>query len=105
VADELGVNQVRIATTAKVVVISWDARQQLLERVQQLHGGASLITRFEAVGTSQPVKLDRAGKQLVLETIYGWTEQVGVDALPDGITELQYALLNDLSSSERDSAE
>jgi hypothetical protein len=105
VAGELRINQVRIATAAKVVVISWDARQQLLERVQQLHGGADLVKRFEAVGTSQPVKLNRAGKQLALETLYVWTEQVGVDALPEGSTELQYALLNDLSSSERDSGE
>jgi hypothetical protein len=98
--QELRINQVRIATAARVVVISWDARQQLLERVRQLHGGAELIERFDAVGTSQPAKLNRAGKQLVLETIYGWTEQVGVDELPEGITELRYALLNDLSSTE-----
>jgi hypothetical protein len=47
---------VQVATPRDVTVISWEEREQLLERLRPLEGAANVVRRFEAVGPSRPVK-------------------------------------------------
>jgi hypothetical protein len=88
-----------------VVTISWAAREELHERIGHLPGGDDVQRRFEAVGTSRPVKLDVAGKSLVLAVVSHWLDEVGVDRLPEGIFELRNALADDRDHEELDSGE
>ena len=88
--------RVQVATTTDTVEISWDARQQLLDRIRGLDGAEDVITRFDAVGMTRPVKeLGRAGNTLLLEATTRWLDQVKMEELPYGIWELRCALIED----------
>jgi hypothetical protein len=85
---------------ADLTVISWDAREQLLERVRQPEGGEDVARRFQAVGATRPVTLDAAGKALLSTVLEGWLEEVGKDELPYGVSELRNALIDDRDRRE-----
>ena len=97
-------NRVQVATAGGVVELPWPSRFELLERARRLYGGAEVIRRFEAVGASRPVTLDRDSKLLLLNLLQHWLNDVGIDELPPGIFELRNALLDDLDRGEHDSA-
>lgn len=80
---------VHVETAEGLIRIHWDAREQLLARLQHLDDGKAVVTAFEAAGTTRPVTLTEEGKRLVLETLTLW----GMDAdLHEGLKELRYAL-------------
>jgi hypothetical protein len=78
------------------VTLPWASRQALLERLRGREGAEDVIRRFEAVGTTRPVRLDVAGKRLILNELYEWEIEVKtIDALPEGLWDLRCALIDD----------
>ena len=55
-----------------------------------------MIAAFEAAGTSRPVTLDTAAKQLVADTIAAWSRDSAPRGLPEGVWELLETLIDDL---------
>src|SRR2546429_3313344 len=90
---------VRIGTSRRSpgeVVISWDARQELLQRLNGAEH-ASIVAVFTAVGTSRRVHLTLGEKRLLLAAIEQWREDAKSDLrLPVGIIDLRHALEQDL---------
>jgi hypothetical protein len=88
--------RVAIATAFGPVVVSWDERDQLLERLRRDRGHASsTVAAFEAVGASRPVALDSKGKAAVLTAIDAWVGDVGPGELPARVEKLLQALEQD----------
>ncbi len=75
----------------------WESRQELLERLRDAPAAASIVTAFEAVGTSRPVTLDADGKDLLYAVVRLWLNEVGVDGLPPEILDLRNALIDNNS--------
>jgi hypothetical protein len=69
-----------------------------------LEGGEDVRHRFEAVGTSQPVKFDAAGKWFLIAVLENWMNELGWQDLPEGIFELRNALTDDRDRGELESA-
>lgn len=91
------IRRVEIRTPRGWVGISWDTRQELLERLGGREGVERVVAdrvrgAFEAVGTTRPVELDQRGQSLLLDVIDRWMDDVGADELPEGIFNLRYAL-------------
>jgi hypothetical protein len=78
--------------------LPWNARQELLDQLAHLDSMRSVRGAFEAVGTSQPVKLTTEQKGALLEVVQFWATQVrdGYEGLPEGIYELRCSLVDDL---------
>ena len=93
---ERRLDRVTIAGTsqATTVVIPWDSRQHLLDRLRRdKDANETVIHAFEAVGTTRPVTLDKAGRRLLLTVCFEWLNEVGSAAmLPAGIVDLLNAL-------------
>jgi hypothetical protein len=86
--------RVTITTGRESVEVTWDERQELLDRIRQAANGAVLVGKFEAVGTSRPVELEGDDVDL-LDTIIGiWDEDAG--ELPEGIRRLREMLQAEL---------
>jgi hypothetical protein len=84
------------------VVIPWDSRQALLERLEAAGGAADIVVEFRKVGTSRPVRFTKAQKRRLLEVCAYWLDEVGVPGLPDGIFELRNALMDERDWGELD---
>jgi hypothetical protein len=79
------------------VTISWDAREQLLERLGDIQVNAHTVDAFRSVGASRPVPLELPDKQILSVTIEDWIAELGgYTRLPEGIYELRAALIDDL---------
>jgi hypothetical protein len=89
----------RYATT---VVIPWDSRQALLDRIEAAGGAEGVIAAIRGVGTSRPIVLTNAQKRRLFEVVEGWLWEVGTTGLPDGIFELRNALIDERNSREFD---
>ena len=50
------IDEVRIALRRGVVVIPWSSREALLDRLRNL-GTTDVVDAFQAVGTTEPVRL------------------------------------------------
>ena len=89
---------------ATTVVIPWDSRQQLLDRLRRDQDAKEkVIQAFEAVGTTRPVRLDKAGKRLLLAACFDWLNEAGGTAtLPTGIVDLLNALEDEKRRGELD---
>ena len=89
--DRVTIQGSRQATT---VVISWDSRRQLLDRLRRDQDTSeAVIQAFEAVGTTRPVMLDKHVKRLLLAACFEWLNEVGgASMLPAGIVDLLNAL-------------
>jgi hypothetical protein len=79
---------------ATTVAIPWDTRQRLLDRLwRDFDTNQQVIRAFEAVGTTRPVTLDKAGERLLLAACFEWLNEAGgALTLPAGITDLLNAL-------------
>jgi hypothetical protein len=90
------IHRVKVATACDTVEVSWEARQQLLERVRGHEGANDVIARFETVGTTRPVTgLGATGKRLLLAATTEWVDEAGVGGLPAGVWDLRCALIDD----------
>ncbi len=80
------------------VEFPWSSREELLDELGHLPGAANVVRAFNAVGASAPVRLDAAGKQLVVTAIDKWAGEIGEHEIPAGIWELRRALVDDLAA-------
>jgi hypothetical protein len=51
-------DQVQIDVAGELVEISWDERNELLERIRIVVDDETILAKFEAAGTRRPVQLD-----------------------------------------------
>lgn len=65
---------VTISTRYGPVEISWAARDRIVEEIRRRGGGDFVVRVFDAVGASRPVNLDRTGKIVVLDALWGLAE-------------------------------
>jgi hypothetical protein len=87
------IQELRIALSRNTVELPWTSRAPLLERVREHDAGLQVLLAFEAVGASLPVRLEPAGKRVLLQVVEAWLSQATVDGLPAGVSELRNALL------------
>jgi hypothetical protein len=79
------------------VTISWNAREDLLERLGPGPDTFGLVASFRNVGASSPVRLTIEEKQQLSIMVESWLEEVGdYNLLPTGIWDLRNALIDDL---------
>jgi len=86
---------VTIATSRREVPIPWASRQALLERVRGVSREKEIVDAFEAVGTSRPVELEPVDKHMLQAVIQFWIAETSLARLPEGIDDLQGALIDD----------
>ena len=89
----------QVAFSREVVLVDWDARHELLERMRRRLAIEGIVEVFEAAGTSAPVKLSAADKRLFLAELDAWLNEVGKPGLPEGIWELRNAVARDLGDA------
>ena len=95
--DRRGTDEVRVALRRGIVAIPWSSREALLGRFRNLTSMHDIVDAFQAVGTTQPVRLTDPQKALLLNLINFWADHIdGHDELPEGISELRNALHDDL---------
>jgi hypothetical protein len=95
---ELRRDEVRIALRRGIVTIPWSSRAALLEQLRDQDSMSDVRDAFQAVGTSQPVRLTDPQKLRLRNVITFWANQMGgsYDDLPEGIYALRNALQDDL---------
>ncbi|MGZ4339895.1 MAG: hypothetical protein ACXVQ3_07545 [Gaiellaceae bacterium] len=96
-APAVRADSVTVGTRYGPAEISWAARDALVEEIRRRGSGDIVVRVFDAVGAARPVNLDRKGKIVVLDGIWGVAEnaegdldpQLGAlrDRLADEITE------------------
>ena len=84
-----------IALSDKTVELPWTSRAPLLARVRGHDAGLQVVLAFEAVGATQPVQLQPAGKRVLLQVVEAWYAEVTMKGLPAGVWELRNELLAD----------
>jgi hypothetical protein len=87
---------VTVSTRYGPVQISWAARGRLVEEVRGRGSGDFVVRVFEAIGASRPVNLDRKGKIVVLDALWGLAEKAGT--YPQ-LRELQDKLKDEITAS------
>jgi hypothetical protein len=90
----------RVALSRNTVELPWASRAPLLERVRKHDQGLQVVIAFEAVGSTLPVRLEPAGKRVLLQVVEAWLGQVTVDGLPAGVWKLRNELQNELADGE-----
>jgi hypothetical protein len=86
--------RVEITTGRESVEISWDERQELLDRIRQAANATVLGGKFEDVGTSRPVELEGDEVDLLDTIVGGWKQEAG--ELSEGIRRLREMLQAEL---------
>jgi hypothetical protein len=94
------IQYVRIALSRNTVDLPWASRAPLLERVRKHDAGLQVVLAFEAVGATLPVRLEPAGKRVLLQVVEAWFGQATMDGLPEGVWELRNELQNELADGE-----
>ena len=91
-------DDVRIALRHGSVSIPWSSRDALLEQLRDQDSMSDVRDAFQAVGTTQPVRLTDPQKLGLRNVITFWANQMGgsYDNLPEGIYALRNALQDDL---------
>jgi hypothetical protein len=59
----------RIALSRTTVELPWPSRAPLLERLHEHDAGLQVLLAFEAVGATLPVRLEPAGKRVLLQVV------------------------------------
>lgn len=85
-------DRVYVDVAGESVEISWDERDELLERIRIVAGDETIVGKIEAVGASRPVELDE-GERARLRTGLELWEAIAVSNLPEGIARLLAALV------------
>jgi hypothetical protein len=101
VPDRLDRVQIQFASVDEPIVISWDTRDELVDRLRLRADGATAVEAFRAVGASSPVRLTIDEKEQLLIVIDEWMCELGSGYLPDGVFDLRSALINDLHDADR----
>jgi len=86
---------VEVATARATIDLSTDARRELLARLRDVPGAEEILRRFDAAGTTVPVRLEAGDRTLLLQVVDEWCRSAGPGALPAGIRELRDTLAAD----------
>jgi hypothetical protein len=86
-------DRVEIATQGGGTVISWDSREQLLERLDGAHvaEASGIVQAFHAVGASRPVVLHTEELGLLRDVSSDWLDHAP-DEVPQDVVVLRDAL-------------
>jgi hypothetical protein len=79
----------RIALSQKTVELPWSSRAPLLLRLRDHDAGLPVLLAIEAVGATQPVQLQPAGKRVLRQVVEAWYSEVTMKGLPAGVWELR----------------
>jgi hypothetical protein len=93
--ERRSIDWVRLYVSGTFVEISWAARNELIERLERVFSGASLINLFQRHGTSSIVAPDSREIEVLRKVVSDWAEEVDLDSLPEGIPALRDALVDD----------
>jgi hypothetical protein len=85
-----------VGTRYGPVELSPAARDALVEEIRRRGSGDFVARVFAAVGGSRPVNLDRKGKIVVLDALWGLSEDAGSDPQ---LRELQDKLKDEITAS------
>jgi hypothetical protein len=89
-------DHITIALSRGNVTLTWDTRQQLMARLQQVQDASSLRAMFDAVGATRSVELNAAQQATLLGLLDEWTLEQD-DPPPTELNELRDALREDLA--------
>jgi len=89
-------DNVAVGTRYGPVELSWAARDALVEEIRRRGSGEFLARVFDAIGTARPVSLDRKGKIVVLDAIWGVAETAAGDLDPQ-LQELRDRLTDEIT--------
>jgi hypothetical protein len=92
----------RVSLSRNTVELPWSSRAPLLARLRKHDRGLQVVIAFEAVGATLPVRLEPAGKRVLLQVVEAWLGQETVNGLPAGVWELRNELQNELADGELD---
>jgi hypothetical protein len=98
------IQRFRIALSRNTIELPWGSRAPLLERLRKHDAGLQVVLAFETGGSTRPVRLEPAGKRVLLQVVEAWLGQVTVDGLPAGVWELRNELQNELADGELEDA-
>ena len=93
------IDQVTIELSRASVIIPWDSREQLLDRIRHDPAAEPVTKAFQGAGTTASVQLDPAGRTLILATIEQWIDDATLAELPDGLYDLRSELRNDVNAA------
>jgi len=96
------IDKVTIALSRTDVVIPWDSREKLIDRIHRDPAAEPTVVAFQGAGTTAPVRLDLAGKRLLLDEIQQWISDGTLASLPDGLYDLRNELRSEVSSYPHD---
>ena len=90
-------DRVQVETRYGSVVISWAAREAILDELRGLESARGAVAAFEAVGASRPVELDQEGKSAVLDAIVAIADKgAGYHRIQPGLFRLRAQLRDEL---------
>ena len=81
-----------IPTAGRNILVSWEAREQLLARMRLHEWANELRITFLDAGPTQPPHLKDDQEIVLLCVIDEWARDIGRDNLPQGIWNLRLAL-------------
>jgi hypothetical protein len=94
-------DRVAVSLNRGDVVLTWDARQALMRRLQYVQETARLRANFETDGASRPVELNGGQRTALLLTLEGWSLDLdGYEVMPQCLFNLRDALIRDLHDAE-----
>ena len=94
-------DRVSVALNRGAVILTWDARQALMRRLQHVRSTARIRDSFEGVGASRPVELTGRQRSRLLLILEGWSLDLDFyEAMPQDLLELRNALIADLQGAE-----
>jgi len=85
--ERLRIDEVQIQAGGETVGLKWADREELLARLRQVTTAATLVAKFENMGTSWPVELDQGDVDVLMNVLVAWQEGGGPPA-PEGIRSL-----------------
>ena len=90
-------HRVQVDVAGKIVEITWDECDALLNKLRTVAGCEKVVQRFEAVGASRPVELNDDRRSRLRVALVVWESG---SVLPDGLARLLVALVQADPSGE-----
>ena len=96
-------DRVTVSLECGDVILTWDARQAIMRRLQYVQETARLRDTFEAVGASPARRAHRRTANRAPPHLEGWSLDLdGHEAMPEGLFKLRDALIKDLHNAGED---
>jgi hypothetical protein len=86
-----------VLTSRRPVEISWNEREQLVERLQAQDVGSAVVEALSNVDSNRPVELTDEAKRVLSAYLDEWVEHVSADRMPPRLLDLGNALHADRS--------